>query len=188
MILGYKAPPGEDSYFFGKVDGVDKKFRRVIAGIVLPVFDRQESAVVMIAELFRVNRPQDFTVLDCSIGDWPHVEQSLLEYDKQLQFRDAIVPTKEERQLLWRIPWSTHILTWHAPKWALTEVGRQKVNELIKEGRLHLGAVEAVMGKEPELSGKALQTAVCYALDWNPPYIVKKRRPAEYRPLGTVGL
>lgn len=188
MILGYKAPPGEDSYFFGKVDGNDRKFRRIIAGIMLPVFDRQEAAVVVIAELFRINRPQDFTVLECTIGEWPIVEQALLEYDKQLQLRDAIVPTKEERKLLWRIPWSTHILTWQAPSWALTDIGRSKVNQLIKEDRLHLGAVETVMGRDPELSGKALQVAVTYALDWNPPYIVKKARPMEARPAGTVGL
>lgn len=188
MILGYRATPGEEPYFFGKVDGVDKKFRRVIAGIMLPVFDRQEAAVVVIAERFQINRPQDFTVLECAIGEWPGVERALLEADRQLQLRDAIVPTKEERKLLWRIPWSEHILTWQAPPWALTDVGRTKVNDLIKEGRLHLGSAETVMGRDPELSGKALQVAATYALDWNPPYIVKKPRPMQAQPLGVRGL
>ncbi len=189
MILGFKAPPGEDSYFFGRVDGVERKYRRVIAGIVLPVFDRQEAAVVVIAELFKISGPQDFTGLEIAIGHWPQVEKALLEYDKTLQFRDAIVPTKEERQLLWRIPWSAHILTWQAPSWALTEIGRQKVDQLIGENRLHLDtAFQRDMGRDPDLSAKALQVAVCYSTDWNPPYLTKKPKPVESHPLGTKGL
>ncbi len=145
--------------------------------------------MVVIAELFKISGPQDFTGLEIEIGQWPQVERALLEYDKSLQFRDAIVPTKEERALLWRIPWSAHILTWHAPKWALSEVGRQKVDQLIGEGRLHLDtAFQRDMGRDPDLSAKALQVAVSYAIDWNPPYKVKKPRPVEATFLGTKGL
>ena len=50
LILGRKSPPGEESFYFGKVDGVDRKYRRVIAGIILPVFDRQEGAAENFAE------------------------------------------------------------------------------------------------------------------------------------------
>ena len=190
MILGYRAPPGETPYYFGKVDGVEKKFRRVIAGIILPVFDRQQAAVVMIGEQFKISGPQVFVGLEITVDYWPQVERALLEYDKRLQFRDAIVPTKAERMLLWRIGLSTHVLTWQAPDWALTDVGRQKVDQLIAEDRLHLDTqFQSSMSHDPELSSKALQTAVIYALDWNPPYITKSRMSVyQMQPIGTKGL
>lgn len=53
MLLGYKAPPGETPYWFGKHEGVDRKFVRVIAGVVLPQLERQMGALVVIGELFR---------------------------------------------------------------------------------------------------------------------------------------
>lgn len=189
MILGRKEPPGEDSYFFGKVDGVDRKYRRIVAGIILPVFDRQQAAVVMIGEQFKITGPQNFTGLEITIDSWPQVERALLEYDKKLQFRDAIVPTKQERTLLWRVQMSAHVLTWYAPDWALTDVGRQKVDQLIAEDRLQFDtAFQSSMSADPELSAKALQTAVSYAVDWNPPYITKKARPVDMQPLGVKGL
>src|SRR5690349_7334204 len=123
MILGRKAPLGEDPYHFGKVDGVEKKFRRVVAGVILPVLDRQEGGVVIVGEKFSISGPQDFTGLACALGPWPEIERALLEYDKTLQFGDAITPTDHERKLLWRIPWSMGIRTWYAPDWALTEIG-----------------------------------------------------------------
>ena len=189
MILGRKSPPGEESYYWGKVDGVDKKFRRVICGIILPVFDRQEGAACVIGEVFSISKPQSFTVLDAYVGMWPEVEKALLEYDKNFQFRLAVVPTKEERALLWRIPWSMEILTWFAPPWALTAVGHQKVDQLFKEGRLSAEALEiTAAGDSLDLGAKALIVAICYALDWNPPYITKTPKPQESHPIGVKGL
>jgi len=189
VILGHKAPAGEEPYWFGKVDGVDKKFRRIIAGIILPVFDRQEGAAVILAEHFSISKPQSFVVLDAYVGLWPEVEKALLQYDKNFQFRIAVVPTKEERLLLWRIPWSMDILTWFAPSWALTAVGHQKVDQLFKEGRLDAAVLEsAAVGDSLDLGAKALQVAVNYATDWNPPYITKTPKPQESHPIGTRGL
>jgi hypothetical protein len=189
MILGRKSPAGEEPYYFGKLDGVDKKFRRVIAGVILPVFDRTEGAVCVIAETFSISRPQEFTVLDAYVGLWPDVERELLQYDKNFQFSDAIVPTKAERMLLWRIPWSAGIRTWQAPDWALTAVGHQKVDQLFKEGRLNADKLEAATtGDSLDLGSKALDVAVNYCLDWNPPYITKTPKPVESHPLGVKGL
>ena len=188
MILGRKSPFGEEPYSFGKVDGIEKKFRRVVAGVILPVLDRQEGGVVIVGEKFSISGPQDFTGLGVCLGQWPAIERSLLEYDKTLQFSDAITPNEAERKLLWRIPMSMSIRTWFAPDWALTEVGRQKVNQLGTEGRLHLDAVEADMRHDPDVSTKALLLAVSYMIDWNPPYLTKKPRPMEMTPLAVKGL
>jgi len=189
MILGRKAPPGEEPYYWGKVDGVDRKYRRIICGIILPVFDRQEAATCVIAEHFSISKPQEFTVIDAYVGLWPEVERELLQYDKNYQFRDAIVPTKQERMLLWRIPWSAHILTWQAPDWSLTAVGHQKVDQLFKENRLHADLLEAATtGDSLDIGSKALDVGINYALDWCPPYITKTPKPQEYHPIGVKGL
>jgi len=189
MILGHKSPPGEEPYWFGKVDGVDRKYRRVISGIILPVFDRQEGAACVVGEVFSISKPQSFTVLDAYVGMWPEVRKALMEYDKSFQFRIAVVPTNEERELLWRIPWSIDILTASAPRWALTAVGHQNVDQLFKEGRLSAEALEAAAaGDSLDLGAKALQVAVNYALDFNPPYITKRPKPQESYPLGVKGL
>lgn len=188
MILGKKSPPGEDPYYFGKVDGVEKKFRRVVVGLILPMLDRQEGAAVAIGEKFSISGVQDFTGLGCAIGPWPEIERSLMEYDKQLQFSDAIAPTDPERKLLYRIPMSMTVRTWYAPPWALTEVGRQKTNQCGVEGRLHLDAIETDMRHDPDVSTKALHVAIAYLLDWNPPYQIRKPRPQQSTPLGIKGL
>jgi len=188
VILGHKAPLGEEEYWFGRIDGVEKKFRRIICGVILPVLDRQEGGVVVIGEKFSISGPQDFTGLAVALGAWPEIERALVEYDQQLKFRDAITPTEPERKLLWRLPLSMMVRTWHAPAWALTEVGRQKVNQLGVEGRLHMDAVESDMRGDPDVATKAAQVALCYAIDWNPPYITKKARPIEMHPVGTRGL
>src|SRR5262245_31843794 len=99
MILGHKQPPGEDEYWFGKVDGVEKKFRRVVAGVLQPVFDRQFGAVVVVGERFSRVSPQDFTGLEACIGPNPEIETALRQYDQHLQLREVITATKEERSL-----------------------------------------------------------------------------------------
>jgi|SRR5690349_13659956 len=188
MILGHKAPLGEQEYWHGKIDGQERKYRRVVAGIILPVLDRQEGGVLVIAEKFSISGPQDFTGLAVCVGEWPKIERALVEYDQQLKFGDAITPTEPERRLLWRLPLSTMVRTWHAPAWALTEVGRQKINELGVEGRLHLEPIESDMRGDPDVAVKALQVALGYCIDWNPPYLTKKARPREERPIGVRGL
>lgn len=191
MILGFKQPPGDDEYWYGKINGQDLKFKRVIAGIILPVFDRANGAVVVIGEKFeRTTTTQSFVGLDAAVGPLPAIEQALREFDKRLQFRDAIMPTDGERKLLWKIPGlSLHILTWYAPDWATGEIGRQKVDQLGTEKRINIDMIRAILSQDPETSAKALQVAVGYALDWNPPYKSKEvKQPVYGRILGTDGL
>lgn len=118
------------------------------------------------------------------------IEQALREFDKKLQFRDAIVPTDGERALIWKIPGlSLSIITYHAPDWAMGEAGRQKVDQLGKEKRLRIDLIRTTMSQDVDVSARALQVAVCYALDWNPPYKTKPSVQPQYgKILGSEGL
>jgi hypothetical protein len=192
LILGRKEPPGEDAYWFGKIGGVDKKFARLVAGVILPQFDRQFGAVIIIGELYRGFAQPDFTGLGCAIGEYNQIERALLEFDRDLQFRDAILEHDDLRPLLWKIPGlSLKILTAAAPKYAFSEIGRQKVDRLIEEGKLHLELIEDRMAQgEPEVVQKAVQAAICYMLEFPHLYrnAKKKAQPEYQRVWGTEGL
>ena len=82
MILGRKEPPGEDPYYFGKVNGVDRKFCRLVAGVILPMSDRQPGAVIVLGELYRGFAQPDFTGLGCATGEYNAIEQALKELDR----------------------------------------------------------------------------------------------------------
>src|SRR5262245_17177839 len=191
MLLGYKeATPGDDNYHFGKIGGVDKKYIRVLAGVILPVYERTQGAVVVIGELFQRTTPaQDFTGLGAAVGPWPEIERALKEFDKGLQFRDAILETDDLRPLMWTMRGlSMHILTAVAPKYAFNEVGRQKVDQLISDGKLHLGLIEDTMEAAKEPAAHALQAAVCWCLEFPPIYRSKPKAQPEWKPLGVTGL
>jgi hypothetical protein len=192
MILGHKEPPGEDAYYFGKINGVDKKFCRLVAGVMLPMSDRQSGCVAVIGELYRGFAQPDFYGLGCATGEYNAIERALLEFDRDLQFRDVIMEDDSLRSLLWKIPGlSLKILTAVAPKYAFDEIGRQKINRLGEEGHLHLELIEDKLAQgEPEVTTKAVHAAVCYMLEF--PFLYrsakKKAQPEYIRVWGTDGL
>src|SRR5262245_20852274 len=191
MILGFKeGSPGDDAYWFGKIAGVDRKFIRVLAGVILPVYERTQGAVVVIGELFQRTTPaQDFTGLGAAVGPWPEIERALKEFDKGLQFRDAILEDDVMRALIWRMKaLSLHILTAVAPKYAFNEVGRQKVDQLISDGKLHLDLIEDTMEAAKEPAAQALQAACCWAMEYPPIYRSKPKAQPDWKPLGVTGL
>lgn len=193
MLLGYHDPkPGQDGYWFGKLAGTDRKFCRVVAGVILPMYDRQFGAVIVLGELFQSFKPMDLTGIACATGEFNAIEQALLEFDRDLQFRDAILEADELRPLVWKIPGlSLKILTSTAPKYSFTEIGRQKVNRMIEEGKLHLEQIEDRMEQgEPEVIQKAVQAAVCWMIEYPMLYrsAARKRPQPEAHPLGTKGL
>lgn len=192
MILGRKEPPGEEPYWFGKVAGVDRKFCRLVAGVILPLYDRQAGCVVVLGEIFRSFQQPDYWGIACATGEYNALERALLEFDRDLQFRDAVMESDELRPLLWKVPTlSLKILTSVAPKYSFTEIGRQKVDRLIEEGKLHLEMIEDQLERgEPEVCAKALQAAVCYMLDIPHLYRnAKKTKQPEYLKIfGTTGL
>lgn len=193
IILGHKEPPGEEPHWFGKINGVDKKFCRLVAGVILPLSDRQAGAVVVIGELLRGFAAPDFTGLGAAVGEYGEIERALLEFDRDLQFRDAIVDRKEYRELLWprHMPGlSLKILTATAPEWAFTEIGRQKVNRLIEEDHLHLELIEDKLAEaEEQIALRALEAAVGWMLEYPHLYRQKPRAQPVYQKVwGTSGL
>jgi hypothetical protein len=192
MLLGRKEPPGEDAYHFGKINGADKKFCRLVAGVILPMSDRQQGCVVVIGELFRSFAQPDFTGLAAAVGEYNAIERALLEFDRDLQFRDAIMEDDSLRPLLWKIPGlSLKILTAVAPKYSFTEIGRKKVDRMIEEGKLHLDLIEDTLRQgEQEVITKAVHAAVCWMQEYPHLYRnTKKKAQPEYQKIwGTTGL
>lgn len=184
MILGFKqATPSESEYWFGKKDGVEKKYSRVAAGFALPVYERQKGAMVVIGELYRPSSPnQDFTVLAAVVDDWLGLERGALELEKSLQYRTAIMERDEMRPLFWKIRgMNPLVLTWYAPDYALTEVGRQKVDALAEAGKLHVNDEDQRrLGSEPEIAGNALKAVIAYCLDYPVIYKTKSAKQPVY--------
>jgi hypothetical protein len=194
MILGWKKEPVGDSYFFGKVGNVDKKFIRLLAGIILPIYDRQKGVVIVLAELLRSSAPMDLTALAAKAGEWGDIENALVQYRRDLKFDHAITDCDEARDMILGIPGLNYgigqipMVTYTAPKTAFTEAGRQRVNSLIAEDRLHCEDWKHVLDAEPELGLKALEAAVMWGIQYPAFYRKARRKLPEGRPLGTVGL
>lgn len=189
MIIGFKPPP-EGPYYYGKVNGHDKKFIRLIAGLMMPRLDRQVSAVVVLAELYRSVSPPDLSAVGAAMGNWSEVESAIIQFHKDLQFDHIITENEAARRLLWRIPQLTKCVSYAAPSYAVSELGRQKADALIGEGRLHLDEIETILGHEPEQGAKAIQLVVCYAQEFPAiyPNIRKTKQPEYQKVWGTTGL
>jgi hypothetical protein len=195
MILGWKKEPAGDSFFFGKVGDVDKKFIRLLCGVILPIYDRQNGVVVVLGELYRSSAPSDLTALAATAGEWPTIENALVQYRKDLKFDHAITDCDEARDMIFRIPGLNYgigeipMVTYSAPKAAFTEAGRQRVNSLISEGRLHLDTIKAVLDAEEELGLKALEAAVIWGLEYPALYRkARRKQPVYQRIVGSDGL
>ena len=113
-----------------------------------------------------------------------------------LKFTHVIVDREEAREVLWRMRGLNYaineipLVTYTAPSYASTEIGRAYTDELIREGRLQLDETEAILSEEHETGSLALQCAVCFLKD-SPSYYAPLRQlgtRGPNRPLGFVGL
>ncbi len=80
------------------------------------------------------------------------------------------------------------VLTYVAPPYANTELGRQKVDSMIGKGRLHIEHLD--LHYDLEQAAKAIQYAVCWAQE-SPAMYRQKRASGPLdmmRPAGVVGL
>ena len=192
--LNYKRGYGDiDPYWYGLIQGHDRKFIRCSAGLIMPILDRALGAVVVVAELYRIS-PVDLWIIAVESGDWRHVRNSLAQYRRDLKFSQLITDKEEARPLIRRMPDvyqgqnEIPIYTDLAPSYAMTEVGRLTTDEMFEEGRLHVD--EDNIGRIDEDPARlALQGVVCWMRDY--PMIYK---PAESSPqsigkiLGVEGL
>lgn len=194
IILGFRqaAGPRDDSYYFGKINGQDKKFIRVIAGLMPGKVRGETTAMVVLAELYRSISPMDLTAVGAFLdNDWENVKRKTAEFARDLQFDTIVVESEEARKILpRRLPEIGRALASAAPKHALTEEGVQIVDAMIAAGKLHLDGVTDDLRYEPEQGAKAIQLAVCYAQLFSAHYRTAPKKAAlELKHVwGTTGL
>lgn len=194
-ILGYKRPPGEDNYWFGNVEGADRKFIRVIASVSLPIIDRSLGAVVVIGELYWAGGPPDFWGIDAAVGAWPELESALTRFRKDLKFDHVIVDTEYGRNLMYRMPGINYALneiplaSYVAPPQSFTEIGRAKVDQMLADGRLHADAIMPILDMTPDEGARSLKAAICWMSEFPAQYVpVRMVQRRMGRILGIEGL
>jgi hypothetical protein len=191
IILEYKpANSLGGAYWHGTVLGREMKFIRVICGVALPTLDRQAAALIVLGELSRSFAPPDFTGLSAAVGSWPEVKNALTQVCMELKPDHIVCENEPSRKLVWPITDSfVTTLSYVAPAHSTSEVGRQNVDLLFNEGRLHIEHLLDILDHEKDQSDKALRFAINYALEYGAFYAGKKRGPLQLkRVLGTEGL
>jgi hypothetical protein len=181
---------GANSYWVGTVEGREKKFVRVLCGLAIPQLDRQGAALITIGELYRSFAPPDFHGLSAAVGSWPEVKNALSQVCSNLKPDHIVCENEPSRKLVWPITDSfVTTLSYVAPAHSTSEVGRQNVDLLFNEGRLHIEHLLDVLDHEKDQSDKALRFAINYALEYGAFYAGKKRGPLQLkRVFGTEGL
>lgn len=196
MLLGYKSEPMGGGYYFGKTAGVNRKFIRLLAGVILPsIYGRQNGVVIVLAEQYRPSSPMDLTAIAAKAGQWKEFENALVQYRRELKVNHLITDSEEAAHIIKRIPGLSYamaeipLLFFTAPKTVFGEAGKQRVSSLVADGRLHCEDIQHVLDAEPELGMRALQAAVLWALNHYAVYSQARRKQPEYaRVFGTKGL
>ena len=123
------------------------------------------------------------------------VKNSLTQFCRDLKPDNIVCENEQSRRLVWpitdvlvgQLPFN--VLSSVAPAHATTELGRQNVELLINEDRLHISHLLDVMDTEKDQSDRALRCAINWALDYPAFYPGKPRPQPKYkRVLGTEGL
>jgi hypothetical protein len=196
VVLKYEKAesPGAVGFWTGTVLKREMKFVRVFCGLALPQLDRQAAVVVVLGELARSFAPMDLTGLAAATGSWPEVKNALLQFCRDLKPDRIIVQDEPSRKLVFPITDSligapVVPSTYAAPPHSLTELGKQNVDQLFREDRLHVEHLLEVLDSEKNQSDAALRCAINFALEYTAFYPGKKRGPLQYkRILGTEGL
>jgi hypothetical protein len=196
IILDYKkANSLGGAYWHGNVFGREMKFVRVLCGLAVPHLDREAAAVIAIGELLRGFAPPVFHGLSAATGSWPAVKGALSQLCRDLKPDNIICENEQSRRLVWPITDALvgqlpfNVLSSVAPPQATTELGRQNVDQLLAEDRLHIRHLLDVLDSEKESADRALRCAINYALEFTAFYPGKPRGPLKLqRILGTEGL
>jgi hypothetical protein len=157
----------------------------VFCGLALPELDRQAAALIVIGELFRSFAPPDFHGISAATGSWPEVKTALLVFCRDLKPDRILVQDEPSRKLVFPITDSligapVVPSCYAAPAHSLTELGKQNVEQLIGEGRLHIEHLLDVLDSDKDQSNAVLRLAVNYALEFPAFYPGKKRPQPKY--------
>lgn len=161
-----------DPRWKGERGGKEVLFKRVVAGVALPKPDQPQGAVVVLAERYAQEGPPTFEALGARVGLWPDLEPRLRALRRALKVEIFVVAPDDDQAMeaLRRVPGlreaagSVPHAVLPAPAHAAGELGRQRVNRLLGEGRLILKPVQAVLDAAAEPAAEALQYVVGYLL------------------------
>jgi hypothetical protein len=168
-----------------------KRFKRVAAVVVLPTEDEPVGCIVILGEKYQsAKSPPEFAVLKARVGSWQQIEQGLGDFRQRYQFAILVTePGEEENPLIDDVPglrWGSDripLLIVAAPDHSLTEVGRQRVDALIEQRRLHgvEGAIKRELDQTSSQAARALQCLVTYLLE-HPAFYGAPRTPRNLPP------
>jgi hypothetical protein len=184
LVLEYHKPEssGAIGYWTRTVEGKETKYVRVICGLALPQLDRQAAALILLGELFRSFAPPDFHGISAATGTWPELKTALMMVCRDLKPDRILVQDEPSRKLVF--PVTDSLIgapvvpsCYAAPAHALTELGRQNVEQLLREDRLHIEHLLDVMDSEKDQADAALRFAVNFALEFTAFYPPGKKRP-----------
>jgi hypothetical protein len=192
MSLEYHESAG-GNYWEGTVGGKQMKFVRVMCGLAVPQLDRQAAAIIILGELRRSFAPADFTGLGAAVGSWSEVKRELRQFCEEFKASHIVTQDEPSRKQVWPvtdalIAIKPLALSYVAPEHAVEEVGRQNVQQLINEERLHIEHLLPILNRERDQADKALRFVVNWALEFTAFYPGKPRKPTDATPIGSRGL
>lgn len=169
-VLGYKhtaSPP----YWFGEIDGRPEKFIRVVVGLAIPTVDRALGAAILLGERYRPSGSQQILGLDAQVNSWPYLENWLCVMRRQTQYGYLVVEHGNDApMLLLQIEGLSYaideipLIAVDAPKEAGDEIGRQKVDKMIGEGRLVLDRVHKQLQYQQLEAAAAINAGVVWLM------------------------
>lgn len=145
-------------------------FKRVAAGVAPPKPDQPQGAVVVLGERYAQEGPPTFEALAAKTGLWMDVERGLRAFRRALKPSFFVTePDEEAVDALRHVPDLREACSGRvpcaviaAPPDAIGEIARQRVDKLVREGRLVLKPVQAVLDQAAEPAALALQCVVSW--------------------------
>jgi len=193
--LGYKKQLGaEVGYWFGEVEGADRQFIRVAAGVAMPILERSLGGVVIVGEIYNQAIPASFWLLDARVGEWGEVKTAMVQFRRDYLFGEYVTDTEQARMVLMEdrdiYGGEPPLISDYAEPWMTTEVGRSAVAQLRAEGRFHIPElVEKYLEfSDGEPSYLAIQSVTCKLQRRPAIYTLPQQRRGFGRVLGVEGL
>ncbi len=186
-----KGGPNQDECWKVQENGEEVLYKRVVAGIAPPNKEEERGGIIVLGERYKSAGFPDFTAFAAQSGGWTRLRQALDQFRQEFKMIRLVTrPDEEDRKVLedlTRRTWETgqiYMIIVQAPSYALTEIGRQEVDTLISEKRLHLESVK-------EIFDQAIDPALRCVVTWllkNKAFYAGPRKPIPGVPWGTTGL
>ena len=187
-----KGSPNKDECWKVQENREEVLYKRVVAGIAPPNREEERGGIIVLGERYKPAGFPVFTAFATQSGGWTRLQQALGQFRQDFKMTRLVTrPNEEDRKVLedltrrtWEIG-QVYMIIVQAPSYALTEIGRQEVDTLISEKRLHLESVEQILDQTID---PALRCVVTWLLK-NKAFYSGPRKPLPRTPpWGTYGL